>query len=68
MIIQAINNPRKENGDFGDISCDICKNYSSAYISLDGLVICGGCLDRWIDLINKTILDDAVRKGKAKRL
>lgn len=68
MIIKAVNNPRRENGDFGDINCDICKAYSSAYISLNGLIICGGCLTSWLDLIHKTILDDAVRKGKTKLL
>lgn len=67
MMIELINNPRKENGDFGDLCCGICGKYSGAYIKLSRYIICGGCLDLWKNLINKTILNDAVEKGRATK-
>lgn len=32
--IQSVNNPRKEDGSFGDISCSICGWFSGAYIKI----------------------------------
>lgn len=77
MLVEAINNPRKPNGDFGDVSCDVCGIYSSAYVALSTsvvhrayevhkTVVCKGCLLDWVDLINKTILQDVVEKGRRK--
>ena len=77
MRIETINNPRKSNGDFGDICCDLCGGYSGAYVALQTVlyhrpheahrtVVCKGCVLGWTDLINKTILQDAVNKGRLK--
>jgi hypothetical protein len=77
MKIEAISNPRKSNGDFGDHSCDLCGNFSGAYVSLSTAVyhrphelhrtvVCKGCLLQWISLIDKTILNDAVEKGRRR--
>jgi hypothetical protein len=64
MRFEAINNPRKDNGDFGDASCHICKTYSGAYIKINDSIICKGCLLAFVDVIDKTILNYTVRKGK----
>lgn len=67
MKIETIKNPRKVNGDFGDVSCDVCGCYSGAYVALQTsvyhrpheahrTVVCKGCLLDWTGLINKTIL------------
>ena len=75
MKVTTISNPRKPNGDFGDVCCDVCGSYSGAYVSLQTsvfhrpyeahkTVVCKGCLINWEGLINKTILDDAVQKGR----
>ncbi len=79
MNVETINNPRKSNGDFGDVSCDVCGNFSSAYVALSTAVfhrpyeihktvVCKGCLYKWDSLINKTILDDVVKKGIERRI
>lgn len=79
MLIESINNPRKDNGDFGDVSCDNCGSYSSAYVSLSTAmphrtyeihrtVVCKGCLLRWVAQIDKTILQGVVEKGRLKQL
>jgi len=78
MNVETVNNPRKKNGDFGDIYCDVCGNNSSAYIKLSTsmphrpyeahvTIVCKGCLFKWDRLINKTILDDVVKKGIERR-
>lgn len=75
MKVTGINNPRKSNGDLGDIVCGLCYNSSSALLALETTVfhrphevhktiICKGCLLDWVELINKTMLDDIVRKGR----
>lgn len=63
------NNPRKKNGDFGPKQCSGCKNYSSAYILLGKsgnteFLLCKGCLLDAVDIIDKTILQDCIEKGK----
>jgi len=65
----VVNNPRERNGDFGPRQCSGCKNYSSAYICLgksgdDLFLLCKGCLLDAVDIINKTILQDCIEKGK----
>ena len=75
MVFSYINNPRKENGDFGDFCCSVCDNYSSAYLKIGSgtpdkheiVIVCKGCLLRWVGQIDKIILDDAVRKGIERR-
>lgn len=53
----TIKNPRKENGDLGDLHCTLCKANSGAYIVLDlDMFICKGCLDDAIKAIDKEIL------------
>lgn len=69
-LVNTINNPRKENGDFGPIKCQVCENYSSAYVELKDntyTIVCKGCLLNWVDLINKTILNDCIEKGSISR-
>lgn len=69
MIVTPRKNPRKNNGDLGNISCDKCGCSSGAYIELmtsvyhrpyeaHKTVVCKGCLLDWADLINKTILKE----------
>jgi hypothetical protein len=61
LSIQATLNPRKSNGDLGDLECDICKEKSGVYITLMFSTfptrICGHCLQSWIDKINEKILN-----------
>ncbi|GAG86745.1 unnamed protein product [marine sediment metagenome] len=56
----TVKNPRKENGDLGDIKCDFCSCQSGAYALIDCInhspMICKGCLEDGIGEINKTIL------------
>ena len=77
MKIEMIDNPRKADGSFGDICCDLCGNYSGAYVVLSTsvsyrpyeahrTVVCKGCLLVWVDLINETILQNAVKRGRLK--
>jgi len=79
MLIELLNNPRKENGDFGDGSCDVCCNYSSAYVALQTsvfhrsyeahrTVVCKSCLLKWVSEIDETILQDVVEKGRLRNL
>jgi hypothetical protein len=69
--LKGINNPRKENGDFGDYRCSRGCPPTGAYVKLamwkKNIILCKGCLLEGIDLINKTILDDAVTKGKGTK-
>jgi hypothetical protein len=76
MIVEFINNPRKENGDFGPVSCDLCGCYTSAYVEflvscpndeLDDTVVCKGCLLAWVEQIDKIVLDDVIKKGRLRR-
>lgn len=53
----TIKNPRKENGDLGDLHCTLCKKVSGAYIVLDIDMFVGRCcLEKAIEAINKEIL------------
>jgi len=56
-IFEIIENPRKPNGDIGDLKCDFCECQTSAYVKLTtGSKICKGCLYDTINEINKVIL------------
>lgn len=71
MKIEMIDNPRKPDGGFGDICCDLCGNFSGAYVALNTsvfhrTVVCKGCLLEWADLINETILQNAVKRGRLR--
>lgn len=69
MKVTAIYNPRNPNGDVSDLACDYCEKIGAAYISLNGLYICKGCLEEWGRLINKSILQDimdSVQRRKEK--
>ena len=79
MITRTINNPRKPNGDFGDIKCGYCDSYVSAYIELISfnsnkmqdsslIILCKSCLLDWVDQINETTLQDAIDKGRLRGL
>ena len=71
MKFEGINNPRKEDGDFGDYRCSRGCPPTGAYVKLgerwNDILLCKGCLLEGIDLINKTILNDAVTKGKGTK-
>ena len=55
----TVKNPRKENGDLGDLKCSLCKCISGGYVVMGGVIrICKGCLQNGIDEINKTILSN----------
>jgi hypothetical protein len=57
MIWKAIRNPRKENGDLGDLECSLCECQTGAYVELDDeLYICKGCLLDAVAEIDKAIL------------
>lgn len=61
MKWQTVKNPRKENGDLGDIKCDLCHCKSGAYILISGISrICMGCLEDGIEDIKNTILSDII--------
>jgi len=67
----VVNNPRESNGDFGPRQCSGCKNYSSAYIFLGrsgstDFLLCKGCLLDAVDIIDATILQDCIEKGKIR--
>lgn len=69
MVVTVVNNPRKENGDFGDVCCDMCGSYTGAYVRLLSVTIrtiCKGCLIKWISLIDNCVLNDAIEKGKGR--
>jgi len=62
-----VQNPRKENGDLGDLKCDWCGKTSGVYAKIRlqhnepdrkiviGSVVCKGCLFKCIDDINEGI-------------
>lgn len=56
----TIKNPRKENGDLGDVKCDYCGKQSGAYALMECFdsspIICKGCLLDAVKEIDKTIL------------
>jgi hypothetical protein len=57
MEFEIIKNPRKENGDLGDIQCSFCGCHTSVYLFINhGQTICIGCLDGHIDQMKKSIL------------
>ena len=70
---KAVNNSRLYNGDFGFNWCDKCGGKESALIMItrrendDTFRLCKTCLIEAEGMINKTILRDAVDKGKLPR-
>ena len=70
---KGVNNPRLYNGDFGFNWCDKCGGRESALIMItrkeddDTFRLCKKCLIEAEEIINKTILKDAVDKGKLPR-
>jgi hypothetical protein len=67
---KGVNNSRLYNGDLGFDWCDKCGGRDSALVMItrrendDTFRLCKKCLTEAIDIINKTILKDAVDKGK----
>lgn len=54
---KTVKNPRKENGDLGDLECSFCKCQTGGYVVMGALIrICKGCLYDGINSIDKTIL------------
>jgi hypothetical protein len=68
---KGINNSRLYNGDFGFNWCDRCGGRESALVMIermnDTFRLCKKCLIEAEEMINKTILKDAVDKGKLSR-
>jgi hypothetical protein len=68
---KGINNSRLYNGDFGFNWCDRCGGRESALVMIerinDTFRLCKTCLLEAEDIINKTILKDAIDKGKLPR-
>lgn len=75
--ISAMSNPRKGNGDLGNFYCANCGSSSGAYIQLkeketygqeefyrDKGLICKNCLLVWVEMINKSILEQCKPKTK----
>jgi len=66
----GVNNPRQENGDFGPETCSKCGESSTAYVFIgvwaNPFVLCKGCLLEAVDIIDRTILDDCINKGKER--
>lgn len=57
MDFEIIKNPRKENGDLGDIQCSFCKCHTSVYMFINnGQTICIGCLGSHVDRMKAVIL------------
>jgi hypothetical protein len=71
MFYIPVNNPRTEDGGFGPWRCGACGVSSPAFVRMiirnEKLLICKGCLEKGIKIINKTILEDAVHKGRLKK-
>jgi len=65
---KGINNSRLYNGDFGFNWCDRCGGRESALVMVerinDTFRLCKTCLTEAVGIIDKTILQDAVDKGK----
>ena len=70
MKFNSINCPRTENGGFGPVRCENCDGRSTAYLEIEfeeqnfKVVLCKGCLLNGVEIINNTMLEDCVRKGK----
>jgi hypothetical protein len=59
MEWKTVKNPRKPNGDLGDLKCDFCGCQSGAYLLIYAINrICKGCLLDGEKAINKAILSD----------
>jgi len=54
----TIKNPRKKNGDMGDLECNCCGCHTGTYVTIGHVRICKGCLDDGVKSINKVILDN----------
>jgi len=70
MKFKAINCPRTEDGGFGPQRCSNCDGRSTAYLEIEfeeeafSVVLCKGCLLNGVEIINNTMLEDCIRKGK----
>ena len=64
---KGINNPKLDNGGFGFDWCDRCGRHQSALVVIerinDSFRLCKTCLMEAADIIDKTILKDAIDKG-----
>ena len=47
-----------------DFVCTVCGKQGQNYIDVDNMLICKGCLTKWIDLLNNKHLDHIERVGK----
>ena len=72
MKFKAINDPRTKNGEFGKQRCHRCGCKSTAYLKIEfkdhrlSVVLCKGCLLEGVEIINNTMLEDCIKKGKNK--
>ncbi len=67
MNFMPINDPRTKDGGFGDYVCHRCGVKSTAYIKIQNTVLCKGCLLDGVDVIDRTMLQDCIRKGELKK-
>lgn len=68
LLINSVNRPREENGDFTQDCCALCESKSTAYISFNFkhvgyMLVCKKCLLNMVEHINRTILMDCKLKG-----
>lgn len=65
---EELSNPREEDCDFGKYRCSRGCSPTGAYVKLKmwrkNIILCKGCLLEGIALIDKSILNDAIVKGK----
>lgn len=45
-----------------NFSCTVCGKISQSYIDVDNILICKGCLGRWIEKLNNHHLDHLVQR------
>lgn len=45
-----------------NFACTACGELCQSYIDIDNILICKGCLENWIKLLNKKHLEHVVKK------
>ena len=68
-----IDNPRTEDGGFGSLRCTVCKSKTTMLLQItelenqeydSTLTVCKGCLNWMIELINKGMINEIIKKGE----
>ena len=47
-----------------NFTCTVCGKIHQIYIDIDNILICKGCLGRWIKILDETYLEHAVKAGR----